>query len=372
MKEEDECTERVKVVYVVSRMVEFIELGGGEAIVHQLKRLQELIQRDRMQSEESYARATSTKLLSAVQKPAENRWQSATGRRAMPAERPRVPCVPVANQFAALSDDQEQSDQGSNAGSTAGSGGSSTASKVLDWLRDLAEGKRRRERRRPNQRIETQDQNDQRRQTVEVREKLHGGSRWQEALAAQRLSQQIWDKQIEQTRLRRAAVRIQCLVRRRLASMAARDRRREGAARRLQSWIRRMQPHYKQEPEKAGAVGPAAPTEDELIQMAIQRSQAEEAARIAMLTPILAGTRKAMGLMDSNLCPEGHTLKASIEPAGTTCCICNTTMRELEVVILCEGGKGCGFTTCCRGAECAPRDINRVVKALDMKFKMLC
>ena len=151
--------------------------------------------------------------------------------------------------------------------------------------------------------------------------------------------------------------------------MAARDRRREGAARRLQSWIRRMQPHYKQEPEKAGAVGPAAPTEDELIQMAIQRSQAEEAARIAMLTPILAGTRKAMGLMDSNFCPEGHTLKASIEPAGTTCSICNTTMRELEVVILCEGGKGCGFTTCCRGAECAPRDINRVVKALDIKFK---
>ena len=167
---EDGQTECVRIVYVVSRTIEFIELGGGEAIVHRLKRLQELIQRDRMQSEESYARATSTKLLSAVQKPAENRWQSATGRRAMPAERPRVPCVPVANQFAALSDDQEQSDQGSNAGSMAGSGGSSTASKVLGWLRDLAEDKRRRERRRPNQRSETQDQNDQRRQTVEVGE----------------------------------------------------------------------------------------------------------------------------------------------------------------------------------------------------------
>ena len=170
MKEKDECTECVKVVYVVSRVVEFIELGGGEAIVHQLKRLHELIQRDRMQSEESYARATSTKLLSAVQKPAENRWQTATGRRAMPAGLPRVPCVPVANPFAALSDDQEQSDEGSNAGSLTGSGSSSTASKVLDWLRDLVEVKRRRERRRPDRRIMTQDQENQYEQTVEVGE----------------------------------------------------------------------------------------------------------------------------------------------------------------------------------------------------------
>ena len=133
----DEHTERVRVVYVVNRMTEFIELGSGDDLTNRLQQLYMLIQRDKVQNSGSFAHAKTTEALPAGQMPAWSCWPKSTSKRAIPAERHRVP---VANRFAALSDEQGPSGEGSSyAGSKASSGSYSTASRVLDWTREAAD-----------------------------------------------------------------------------------------------------------------------------------------------------------------------------------------------------------------------------------------
>ena len=153
MAAEDGHTERVKVVYVVSRMIEFIELGGEDTLAHRLRQLHVLIQRDKVQSDYNYAQAAALEQLTAVPKPAEHCWQKAAGRRARPAVTHQTP---VANRFAALAGDQGLCDEG-NTGSTEGSDGSSTTTRVLNGLRRAAEVGQRRMRRRPAPSTSTQD-----------------------------------------------------------------------------------------------------------------------------------------------------------------------------------------------------------------------
>ena len=49
MTKEEQPFERVRVVYVVSRVIEFINLANGDALANRLQQLHELIQRDKAQ-----------------------------------------------------------------------------------------------------------------------------------------------------------------------------------------------------------------------------------------------------------------------------------------------------------------------------------
>ena len=83
---DDERTERVRVVYVVSRVIEFIELGGGDDLTNRLRQFYMLIQRDKVQNNGSFAHAKTTEALLAAQLPAWSCWPKPTSRRAIPAE----------------------------------------------------------------------------------------------------------------------------------------------------------------------------------------------------------------------------------------------------------------------------------------------
>jgi hypothetical protein len=145
LKPVDEHAESVRAVYVVSRMIEFIEVGGGDTLAKRLQQLHMLIQRDKVQSELNYARATAMQQQTTVLRPAVQCWQKAAGRLARPAEKRRLS---VANRFAALGCDLGQSDEASTE-STVGSDSSSTTTRVLNCLRQTAEEGQRRKRRRP-------------------------------------------------------------------------------------------------------------------------------------------------------------------------------------------------------------------------------
>jgi len=145
LKPVDEHAESVRVVYVVSRMIEFIEVGGGDTLAKRLQQLRMLIQRDKVQSELNYARAIAMQQQTTVLRPAVQCWQKAAGRLARPAEKRRLS---VANRFAALGCDLGQSDEASTE-STVGSDSSSTTARALNCLRQTAEEGQRRKRRRP-------------------------------------------------------------------------------------------------------------------------------------------------------------------------------------------------------------------------------
>ena len=213
-------------------------------------------------------------------------------------------------------------------------------------------------------------------------------SRWQSALAQQQLSQRIWDMQTEQSQRRLAAVRIQCLVRRHLGVMVMRACRRERDAQKLQLWFRHLQIHHKLKFKEVVTVGPVAPTDagqvvsarkevlksadmptdDELLSLAIQQANNEEAALMLSLQPVLEGARKALKRMPGK-CPDGHDLAMSIVPAGTTCGACGATNESMKVCITCKGGGKCGFVACARRFGCAPDLIVKVLTALDLKHR---
>ncbi len=87
------------------------------------------------------------------------------------------------------------------------------------------------------------------------------------------------------------------------------------------------------------------------------------------LQVVLEVARKATEYMGKAKCPDGHTLRASIEPTGTTCGACNGATLLPEVVITRKGGSECGFVSCARKMGCAPRELIRVTTTLNIKHK---
>ncbi|MFM7981088.1 MAG: hypothetical protein ACKPKO_17395, partial [Candidatus Fonsibacter sp.] len=120
---DDEPTERARVVYVVSRVIKFTKLNSGDDLAYRLRQLYVLIQRDTVQNGGKFAHAKTNEASPAVHMPAWSCWPKSTSKRAIPAE---GRWVPVANRFAALSDEQGLSGGGSNhSGNKASKGGHS-------------------------------------------------------------------------------------------------------------------------------------------------------------------------------------------------------------------------------------------------------
>lgn len=142
MANEEQPIERVRVVYVVSRVIEFIDLANGDTLADRLRQLHELILRDKAQSKANLAQTTVTEGLPALKGPALQSWQKTTSRRVLPVVRHSIP---VENRYAALGESQGLCGDGcDDVGSYESSGSSSAAAKVLDWLRVAAGGNRRR------------------------------------------------------------------------------------------------------------------------------------------------------------------------------------------------------------------------------------
>ena len=102
MAKEEQPIERVQVIYVVSRVIEFIDLANGDTLANRLRQLHELILRDKAQSKANLAQTTA-EVLPALKVPAWQSWPKTTSRRALPAVRHSVP---VENRYVALGESQ--------------------------------------------------------------------------------------------------------------------------------------------------------------------------------------------------------------------------------------------------------------------------
>lgn len=147
MANDKQPIENVRVVYVISRMIEFIDLANNDTLASKMRQLHELISRDKEQSKANLAQATATEVLPALREPVLQRWQRTTSRRVVPVVRHGVS---VANRYAALAESLGLSRDGDDdAGSEESSGGSDKAARVLDWPLETGKSRRRKEPRRP-------------------------------------------------------------------------------------------------------------------------------------------------------------------------------------------------------------------------------
>ena len=192
-------------------------------------------------------------------------------------------------------------------------------------------------------------------------------SPWQLAEKQRRLAVKVWMTQRrERVREEKAKV-LQGWWRSKLAARARTAASTDAVL--VASWVRHAA--YAAAAGKAAPVTPAgqeAPTDDQVLDAAIQRAAAEEAATRANLQPILEGATKAMRHYGKACCPSGHIIQATVAPSGTICGACSGRAMHPNVFITCVNGNDCGFISCARHDGCAPRDIVRVMRALDIKY----
>ena len=190
---------------------------------------------------------------------------------------------------------------------------------------------------------------------------------WQLAEKQHSLAGKIWSAQRREQQRVQQAIRLQVWWRNRLA-VKAREATAKGNTQALHVLRRAVYKaaSAKEEPIKLVI----EQTDDEILALAIQQAKREEAAMLQALQPVLEGAKKAMRYMVGAECPDGHALQVTIVPMGTTCGVCGGTNLNPEVVIACKGGTKCGFVSCARQPGCAPRDLIRVMTALDIKHKL--
>ena len=190
---------------------------------------------------------------------------------------------------------------------------------------------------------------------------------WQLAEKQHRLAGKIWSAQRREQQRVQQATRLQAWWRNRLAVKASMATAKGSTQ---ASHVLRRAVYKaalaKEEPTKLAI----KQTDDEILALAVQEAKREEAAMLQALQPVLEGAKKAMRYMLGAECPDRHALQVTIEPGGTTCGACGGTNVNPEVVITCKGGAKCGFVSCARQPGCAPRDLIRVMTALDIKYKL--
>ena len=127
----------VQVIYVISRVIEFVNVGNVDGISDRLQQLHKLIPQDRLQSRINFTQTTATETPPEDVTPTLGSWPKVKYRRAWPVV---ADSIPMKNRFAAL-----QAEEGSDeVDSEEGSERSCAMAWVRCRLRDTAAGKTRR------------------------------------------------------------------------------------------------------------------------------------------------------------------------------------------------------------------------------------
>lgn len=204
--------------------------------------------------------------------------------------------------------------------------------------------------------------------------KGRGRTRWEAALAAQRLSQRVFEQQRRQQRREEAVARLQSWFR-------GRQQYRAAAAVQIQAWIRgaavrgrlpvpaqlmTLPEARPAQAERGGVDGPCAEPDDmRVLREATMEADRERQEAVLAMQPVLDAVDRVLGKRSVE-CMDGHIQMRAVL-AGAACHYCRREPRACDVSLAC-GARGCTFVACV--SRCSPPGVRNVVEAVKCKYGM--